>query len=281
MTQRGDAAPADGGARRRRGGRPAEGQPVIDRAFALLAAFDGDHRAQTLAELAQRSGIPRSSALRLARSLVQAGALERLDDGRYVVGLRLLETASLAPRGHGLRSVAMPYMEDLFHVTREHVLLAVRDQTEALLVERLSARDASPVRYRVGGRLPLTSTGVGLVLLAFAPAAVQEHALGTFAPGQGDDDVRTPADLRRVLAEVRRGDHAVGHQKSPWRMSTVAAPVRDGDEVVAALSVVAPGVGSPGAGFGPAVRATARAISRQLAQDTGRALPPGGAGGEW
>ncbi|MFC3574409.1 helix-turn-helix domain-containing protein [Streptomyces yaanensis] len=57
-------ATADGGAPRRRGGRPAEGQPVIDRAFALLGSFDGDHRAQTLAELAQRSGIPRSSALR-------------------------------------------------------------------------------------------------------------------------------------------------------------------------------------------------------------------------
>ncbi|MFE0208879.1 hypothetical protein [Streptomyces sp. NPDC058985] len=62
-------------------------------------------------------------------------------------------------------------MDDLFHVTRQHVLLAVRDQAEALLVERLSARDVSPVLYRVGGRLPLTSTGVGLVLLAFAPTA--------------------------------------------------------------------------------------------------------------
>lgn len=39
----------------------------------------------------------------------------------------------------------MPYMEDLFHVTREHVLLAVRVQCEALLVDRLSARDANPV----------------------------------------------------------------------------------------------------------------------------------------
>ncbi|QHA07842.1 helix-turn-helix domain-containing protein [Streptomyces broussonetiae] len=267
-----EMATADGGAPRRRGGRPAEGQPVIDRAFLLLGSFDGDHRAQTLAELAQRSGIPRSSALRLARSLMNVGALERLGDGRFVVGLRLLETASLAPRGHGLRSVAMPFMEDLFHVTRQHVLLAVRDQGEALLVERLSARDASPVRYRVGGRLPLASTGVGLVLLAFAPPAVQEQAIAAYAP-EHDDDIRTPADLRRVLAEVRRGDHAVGHQNRPWKVSTVAAPVRDGSEVVAALSVVAPGTGSPNPGYGPAVRATARAISRRLVEDGGRTMP--------
>ncbi|MET8904314.1 IclR family transcriptional regulator [Streptomyces sp. NPDC004538] len=254
-------------------GRPPEGQPVVDRAFALLGAFDSDHRALSLADLAHRSGIPRSSALRLARSLVRAGALERLGDGRFVVGLRLLETASLAPRGHGLRAVAMPFMDDLFHVTRQHVLLAVRDQSEALLVERLSARDASPVRYRVGGRLPLTSTGVGLVLLAFAPAAVQDHAVAAYQPGNGDDDVLSPADLRRALAEVRRGDYAFGRQSHPWRLSTVAAPVRDGHEVVAALSVVAPTSGFPDAGYGPAVRATARAISRRLSQDGERAIP--------
>ncbi|MGW2282620.1 IclR family transcriptional regulator [Streptomyces sp. NPDC001770] len=262
----------DGNPRGRRGGKPAEGQPVVDRAFAVLGTFDTDHRAQTLAELAQRSGIPRSSALRLARSLVDAGALERLDDGRYVVGLRLLETASLAPRGHGLRSVAMPFMEDLFHVTRQHVLLAVREQGEAVLVERLSALDAGPVRYRVGGRLPLTATGVGLVLLAFAPKDVQDHAIAAYDPvegglRQGHDDIRTPADLRRALAEVRRGDHAFGRQSHPWPVDTVAAPVRDAGDVVAALSVVAPSTGFAEAGYGPAVRATARAISRRLEED--------------
>ncbi|OIJ63479.1 IclR family transcriptional regulator [Streptomyces mangrovisoli] len=259
------------GTPRRRGGKPSEGQPVIDRAFALLGAFDSDHRAQSLGELARRSGIPRSSALRLARSLVQVGALERLDDGRFVVGLRLLETASLAPRGHGLRAVAMPYMEDLFHVTRQHVLLAVRDGGEALLVERLSALDAGPVRYRVGGRLPLTSTGVGLVLLAFAPTAVQDEVVAAYEPAQGPDEVRTPDDLRRVLAEVRRGDHVFGRQGRPWPVSTVAAPVRGGGEVVAALSVVAPTTGFADAGYGPAVRATARAISRRLEEEGRRA----------
>ncbi|GAA4206969.1 helix-turn-helix domain-containing protein [Streptosporangium oxazolinicum] len=240
---------------------------MIDRAFALLSAFGSDHRAQSLAELAQRSGIPRSSALRLARALVEVGALERLGDGRFVVGLRLLEIASLAPRGHGLRSVAMPFMEDLFHVTRQHVLLAVRDQGEALLVERLSALDASPVHYRVGGRLPLTSTGVGLVLLAFAPSRVQDQAIATYEPEHGPDDVRTPADLRRLLAEVRRGDYAFGRQSRPWPLSTAAAPLRNEDGVVAALSVVAPSTGFTDAGYGPAVRATARAISRQLLAD--------------
>lgn len=144
-----------------RGRRPAQGDAVIDRAFALLGAFDPTRRVLSLADLTHLTSMPRSTTLRLARKLVETGALERREDGRYTIGLRLLEIASLAPRGHGLRAVAMPFMEDLFHVTRQHVLLAVRDGDEALLVERLSAHDADPVLYRVGGRMPLHSTGSG------------------------------------------------------------------------------------------------------------------------
>jgi DNA-binding IclR family transcriptional regulator len=242
---------------------PEAGAAVIDRAFAVLGAFDTDHRALPLAALVRRTGLPRSTALRLARKLTETGALERQDDGRYVIGLRLLEIASLAPRGHGLRAVAMPYLEDLFQVTGQHVLLAVRDGDEALLVERLSAHDASPASFRVGGRMPLAGTGVGLVLLAHAPAQVQERVLGHLEPGRGGDAVRTAEELRRVLAEVRRGGYATRRQASPpW--TTVAAPVRDAQSVVAAVSVVAPSGDFDTAVYVPAVRAMARAISRQL-----------------
>ncbi|RBY77203.1 hypothetical protein DQ238_14990 [Geodermatophilus sp. TF02-6] len=87
---------------RTRGRRPPQGDPVVDRAFALLAAFDAGHRSLTLGELSRRSGIPTSSTLRLATRLQAWGALERGPDGRFAIGLRLWEVASLAPRGQGL-----------------------------------------------------------------------------------------------------------------------------------------------------------------------------------
>lgn len=252
------------GAARERGHRPAHGDGVVERAFALLRAFDAEHRVLPLADLARRSAIPRSSALRLARTLVSVGALERLDDGRFTVGLGLLEVASLAPRGHALRDVALPYMEDLFHITRQHVLLAVRDQDEALLVERLSAHDATTVRYRVGGRMPLTATGVGLVLLAHAPRHVQERVVAGFIPDADQEMLRGETDLRRVLAEVLRGGFAVGRLPGPTALSTVAAPVEGTDGVIAALSIVCPSDAFDPVGNIAAVRAAARGISRRL-----------------
>jgi len=124
---------------RARGMRPPQGEPVIDRAFSLLSAFDASQRRLSLTELSRRSGIPVSSTLRLAGHLLRWGALERDEEGRYCIGLRLLEVASLAPRGHGLRQVAMPFMSDLAQVTRQHVQLAVREGNEATLVERPAA----------------------------------------------------------------------------------------------------------------------------------------------
>ena len=93
-----------------RGKRPPEGEPVVDRALSLLSAFDAGRRRLSLAELSRRSGMPASTTLRLATRLVSWGALERDEQRRYCIGLRLLEVASLAPRGHGLRQVALPFM---------------------------------------------------------------------------------------------------------------------------------------------------------------------------
>lgn len=80
-----------------RGGRPARGEPLLDRAFRILTAFSPDCRSLSLTALSVRAGLPKASALRIIRKLVEWGALERARNGEYVVGARLLDVASLAP----------------------------------------------------------------------------------------------------------------------------------------------------------------------------------------
>jgi DNA-binding IclR family transcriptional regulator len=258
-----------------RGRRPPQGEPVVDRAFALLAAFDAGHRSLSLGELSRRSGIPTSSTLRLAGRLMAWGALERGTDGRFTIGLRLWEVASLAPRGQGLKQMALPFMGDLEEVTRQHVLLAVREGTEALLVERLSAHQAMDVLYRVGGRLPLHSTGVGLVLLAFAESGFQESVLAQPLMHMPENVPVSPAALRRTLAEIRRDGLATFRRRAPQPLVSVAAPIFGADErVVAALSVVVPQENAEPRLLGPAVRTAARAISRGLGARRAIGAPP-------
>ncbi|WP_221180749.1 MULTISPECIES: IclR family transcriptional regulator [unclassified Curtobacterium] len=239
---------------------------MVERAFAVLGAFDDRHRVLTLTELGRRSGLPVNTTLRIVRDLVGTGALERRADGTYVVGLRLFEIAALAPRSQGLRALAMPSLEDLHAVTEEHVLLTVREDDEAVLVERLSARGAGRVRYRVGGRMPLDRTGGGLVLLAHAPTGLQDAVIATT---DGSGLLGPGSDLRRQLAAIRREHVLVAAEQTATDgalpMGTVAAPVvGPGDVVVAAVSVVLPADPAAARALVPAVRTTVRAISRAL-----------------
>ncbi|MHA6782258.1 IclR family transcriptional regulator [Pseudonocardia saturnea] len=240
--------------------------PVLARALQIFCAFTADHPAMTLSELARRAGLPVSTVHRMAGELVGWGALERGEDGRFRIGLRLWEVAALAPRGQALRELALPFLEDLSQITRENVQLAVREGTEVVFVERIAGTGAVPVLTRVGGRFALTATGVGLVLLAHAPAEVQEEVLGGPVERYTRFTVTDQRELRAMLADVRANGFSVSDRQVTDDAVSVAAPVHDGrGEVVAAVSlVVRHGSATPHA-LAPLVRTSARAISRTLA----------------
>jgi DNA-binding IclR family transcriptional regulator len=239
--------------------------PVIGRALRLLDAFDAQRRELTLSELARRADLPLSTAHRLLNEFCAWGAVERNEAGLYRVGLRLWELGSLAPRGPGLRETALPFLEDLSQITRENVQLAVREGTEVVFVERIAGSGAVPVLTRVGGRFALTATGVGLVLLAHAPAEVQEEVLSSPIDRYTAKTVTDPVELRRMLADTRSNGFSISDQQVTMDALSVGAPIRDRQgAVVAAVSlVVRHGSTTPHA-LARLVRTSAQAISRAL-----------------
>ena len=250
------------------------GPTVATRLFRILDAFTAQRPAMTLSAISRHSGLALTTTHRLVGELAAWGALERGADGRYRIGLRLHELASLAPRGMFLRQVAMPFLGDLYEATHQNVQLGVLDGAEVVYVERISGRQAVPVVSRVGGRLPLHATGVGLVLLAHADHDLQEAVLGGVLQRFTDRTIAAPDQLRRVLADVRRHGFAVSDRQIELTTLSVAAPVLDEtDEVIAALSIVVPAEGSDPRTLIPAVRAAARGISRTLGSPRAMALP--------
>src|SRR4051794_41676764 len=193
-----------------------ENPSAAGRMLAVLEAFGPQHSSLTLSEISRRSGLSLTTTHRLVGELRDWGALERAPDGRFGIGLRLLELGALAPHGLQLRELALPYLDDLHHATRANVLLAVRDGTDVVYVEALRARGAIRLLSRLGGRWPLHATGTGRVLLAFAPPEVQEEVLGSPLHAFTADTVIDPARLRRILAAVRRtGVAGGGEQPAP------------------------------------------------------------------
>ncbi|NKQ58475.1 IclR family transcriptional regulator [Amycolatopsis sp. K13G38] len=235
------------------------------RLLSVLDAFAPGRSTLTLSEISRRAGLSLTTAHRLAGELVNWGALERDADGRYRIGLHLLELAALAPRGLELRELAQPFLEDLFHSTRAHVHLAVRDGAEVVYVETIRARGAVTVLSRLGQRWPLHATGTGLVLLAFAGHELQEHVLARPLKRYTHRTVTDPRVLRRTLAEVRRTGIAVAEEQLTLEGVAVAAPIRGpGDEVVAALGLVVHMNECEPRALVPVMTAAARGISRAL-----------------
>jgi DNA-binding IclR family transcriptional regulator len=242
------------------------GRSVTSKVLALLQAFTPQAPELTLSELARRAGVSMPTAHRRARELVEWGALERDADGRFHIGLRLWEVASLAPRGLGLREAAMPFLEDLYEVSHENVQLAVREGLEVVFVERIASRRAVPVLTRVGGRFALHATGVGLVLLAHAPVEVQEELLASPLHGFSPKTITDPVRLRAVLADVRRNGYAVSDGQVTVDALSVAAPILGPQgEVVAAVSLVVHADSAQPKALSPLIMAAARGISRSLA----------------
>ncbi len=249
----------------RRGRVPGATGPVLSRALLVLGAFTPDRPAMSLSELTRQTGLPAPTVHRMLGELAAWGALERGDDARYRIGLRLWELGALAPRGQGLRERALPFLEDLSQITHENVQLAVREGGELVFVERIAGSGAVPVLTRVGGRFGLTATGVGLVLLAHAPTEVQQEVLARPVERYTERTVTDPDVLRHMLADVRTRGFSVSDRQVTLDALSVGAPIHDGrGQVIAAVSlVVRHGSATPHA-LAPLVRTSARAISRAL-----------------
>lgn len=216
------------------------GDSMTDRIVRVLETFTADRTMQTASEIGRHAGLPSSTAHRIVDELVAAGLLERDEDRRVHLGMRLWELALRGSTALRLRQAALPFMEQVQAAVREHTQLAVLEQDEALFLERLSHPEAGANITRIAGRLPLHASSSGLVLLAFASAALRERILTGPLRAVSPETVTDAGRLRRVLTDIRRSGVAVAPGSIETVSTGVAVPVRDAGEVVAALSVVLP-----------------------------------------
>jgi len=239
------------------------GTSVTSRALAILSAFDEQHRAMSLSDIAARADLPLATTHRLLGELFRWGALERLPSGEYVIGRKIWDIGHLAPAETGLRQVAEPFLHDLYGATLATVHLAVREEFEVVYLDRLRGNQSVPVVSKVGGRLPLHTTGVGKVLLAHAPVEVQDTVLGALTRIT-PYTITQPGVLRRQLRQVLDKGYATTREEMSLGACSIAVPIHRREEVIASLGLVVPTLkGSEQRLYG-ALRVAAQSIGRRL-----------------
>jgi len=125
---------------------------VLDRITVIFEVLGEDDRGMGVSELAQRTGLPKSTVSRLVSGLVDRHYLER-DGSAIRLGVRLFELGQLAEAPQRLRRAALPIMSALRAETGATVELAIRDGADMVLIAmvRAGAPDAS---RRIGDRTP-------------------------------------------------------------------------------------------------------------------------------
>lgn len=141
------------------------GVASVERAIGLLACFRDGEAALPLRELAARSGLTKSTVLRLMASLERLRCAERRPGGAWALGPMLFRLGMLYARGDSLHAHVPQALAALAASTGESASFWVRDGESRLCLFRADSPQAVRDHVRAGDRFPLAQGASGRALL--------------------------------------------------------------------------------------------------------------------
>ncbi|MGD2177388.1 MAG: IclR family transcriptional regulator C-terminal domain-containing protein [Anaerolineae bacterium] len=250
---------------------------ALGRGLGVLEAFSRESPDLSLTEIAEATGLSKSTAFRFAYTLEELGFLKRDPETlQYRPGLKVLRLGFTALNSLEMGQIAQPYLKALSAECGWTTNMTVRDEAEIVYVARNKTQQILSVDLHLGSRLPVYCTSMGKAQLI--DLSRQElHGLLGAGPYErrGPNTITTLAALAAELDQVRLKGYAVADEELAPGLRAVAAPVRGHSErVVAAVNVSVPSVRVSREelenGLAPRVVATARQISGALGATAGR-----------
>ncbi len=219
---------------------------AVDRALSILDVFSAGENALTLKDIANATGLYKSTILRLCGSLEASGYMRRTDDGLYRLGPKLWQLGNQYQRGFDMEVYVRPVLRAMVDETEETASFYIRDKMDRVCLYRENSRQQIRHAIEEGLRLPLDRGAAGKVLMAYNGTA-------------------TTSDEAQHIH--RHGSYFSTGERDPYA-AAVAAPVfgRDG----ACLGALA--ISGLRERFAPEVADKFRAIVVRRARELSRAL---------
>ncbi|HXJ05359.1 MAG TPA: IclR family transcriptional regulator [Candidatus Acidoferrum sp.] len=215
---------------------------VVGKVLRVLEALDSSPTGLQLREIAEQTGVNKSTAYRFLAHLESEGYLFRDDGGAYVVGPKLARLGAGVSYHATLRKISRPVLASLLKTTKETVNLGVMDGHDVLYLDVIESPHTFRMVSQPGLHRPLNSTALGKAILAFLPAEQREEILPTltfvsFTPRT----IPNLARLRRELLRTAQQGFAIDDQEADLGARCVAAPILDeSGNVAGAISVSGP-----------------------------------------
>lgn len=212
----------------------------VDRAMSLLEALSAEDRGFRLTELSRRTGLSLTTVHRLLTTLEQRQFVQfSPSDSCWHVGLGAFSVGSAFTRDRNFVAASVPFLKRLRDRTKETANLGIVEDGAMLLVSQVQSREINRALSPVGGKTPITVSGMGKAILAcYDPGAVASIV--------NDRGIRrmTPKSLSGVealndeLEQVKKKGYSVDDEEYRAGLRCVAASVFDRQsEVICAISV--------------------------------------------
>lgn len=208
------------------------------RGLAVIRSFSAGTPSQTMAEVAEATGLTRAGARRILHTLQGLGYVET--EGRqYRLTPKVLDLGFAYLSSLPFWNLAEPYMEDLVRTVQESSSAAVLEGTEIIYVLRVPTSKIMTISLGVGSRLPAYCTSMGRVLLAELPedeldARLRQSHLAANTP----NTVTDIPELTRIIMGVRESGYALVEEELESGLISLAVPLRGHhDKVLAAINI--------------------------------------------
>jgi DNA-binding IclR family transcriptional regulator len=170
-----------------------EGVAAVGRALSILSAFRKGDEAVSLAELAERTGLVKSTIMRLAISLEEYGFLAHQADGSYRLDAEVMRLGSIYQQAFRLETHVMPALEALVDKTGESASFYIQRGNERLCLFRVDSPHRLRLVVRQGDMLPMDGSAIAQVLRTFGavplPASAAKLDLPMYTAGANDPHV--------------------------------------------------------------------------------------------
>jgi DNA-binding IclR family transcriptional regulator len=216
---------------------------VIRKVLSILELLDSVPNGLQLNQIAEETGINKSTAHRFLSHLESEGYLFRDGHSNYMVGTKLSRLGSGASFQATLSKLARPVMENLRKLTGETVNLAILDGIDVIYIDVLETGHTFRLVTQIGSHLPFYTTSLGKAMVASItdPARLEELLSRVEFESTATGTIKNIARLKKQLAVVRRQHYAFDDEEAVAGVRCVGAPIIETNgEVAAAISISAP-----------------------------------------
>jgi len=144
---------------------------AVSRAIGLLESFLPDDEYLSLLELSKRSGLHKSTVLRIARTLAHHRYLVQREDGAWRLGPAAGWLGARYRSSFDVSAAVEPVLQELSALSSESSTFFVQEGDARICLYRIEGPQAIRFHISVGQVLPLEKGSPGKVILAFSGAA--------------------------------------------------------------------------------------------------------------